>query len=145
MAGFEISNIAPTLALLKTMPRQFNADVRKTVTRQVAGPAAKRIAAAGAASEKQSAAAAKTVKAAFDRVPTIRAAGSRRVTKHATGGDIFFGAEFGGRGRKTTMQFRPHRGRTGYWFYPTMRGMSEQISREWEASIDGVFHAWGRG
>lgn len=48
------------------------------------------------------------------------------------------GAEFGGQGRPTTMQFRPWRGSgssAGYAVYPTIRRDSADIEREWTDSM----------
>lgn len=146
MAKEPISNVDATLRLLREMPRDLQRDVRKTVTRNVAGPLARKIAAAGAGSDRQSAGAARSVKAVFDRVPTIRAGGSRKATSDgATAGDIFFGAEFGGGSRKTTRQFRPHRGQTGYWYWPTVRSSSADVEEQWASAIDSVLQAWGQG
>lgn len=47
----------------------------------------------------------------------------------ATMGKVFFGAEFGGAARKTTMQFRPHRGRQGYFFWQAVRDNKEEIAK----------------
>lgn len=88
----------------------------------------------------------------------------RKVTR----GDVFFGAEFGGgkfgaknrtsrfqetrvrRGRGmtlvrsgrsgggTTTQFLPHRGRDGYFFWPTVRKKKDEIARQYLAAIDRV-------
>lgn len=58
-----------------------------------------------------------------------------------------FGAEFGGgrfrAGNPTpaggyTSQFKPHRGRTGYFLYPTIRDLQEPIET---AFLDAVEHA----
>jgi hypothetical protein len=85
-------------------------------------------------------------------------------TSHQTFGDIFFGAEFGGsRGsiaalggaavgeskvyrsglrlrtslnRGSTRQFPPHRGRQGYWLYPTIRDMNAEITDRYHDALD---------
>jgi hypothetical protein len=46
------------------------------------------------------------------------------------------GTEFGGQRRKTTMQFRPHRGREGYFFWPSVRSHSDEIKKKWDALLD---------
>ena len=67
------------------------------------------------------------------------------------------GAEFGGRIRRTThystsprgtryivvlrrstQQFRPHRGREGYFFWPTVRDSSEVVLKPWRELVDDV-------
>lgn len=92
---------------------------------------------------------------------------SKRKTK-VTRGDVFFGAEFGGgkfgaknrtsryqetrvrraggmtlvrsgrAGGGTTTQFLPHRGRDGYFFWPTVRKKKDEIAREYLMAIDRV-------
>jgi hypothetical protein len=87
----------------------------------------------------------------------------RKVTR----GDVFFGAEFGGgkfgKGMKTsigarsvnkkgesrdgyrkggghTSQFLRHRGRSGYFFWPTVRKEKENIAKEYLAAIQRVLN-----
>jgi hypothetical protein len=79
--------------------------------------------------------------------------------------DVFFGTEFGGgkygRGNKThrqtvrgalvrkgggyTTQFRPHRGRQGYFFYPTVRSEGPNIVRMYADGVERVRRKWARG
>lgn len=79
--------------------------------------------------------------------------------------DVFFGVEFGGgkfgAGNKThrktnrgsvvrkgggyTTQFRPHLGKTGYFFYPTVRREGPNTVREYARMIDEVRRDWERG
>lgn len=47
-------------------------------------------------------------------------------------GEMTFGTEFGGQRRRHTLQFRPHRGRDGYFFWPTVRRHSDDIKRMWD-------------
>lgn len=51
-------------------------------------------------------------------------------------GNMALGTEFGGQARKTTMQFRPHRGREGYFFWPTIRDSSAEIREMWDDLVD---------
>jgi hypothetical protein len=62
----------------------------------------------------------------------------RRVKRKVTRGDVFFGAEFGGGAKPTTKQFLRHRGRSGYFFWPTVRKEKENIAKEYLAAIDRV-------
>jgi hypothetical protein len=69
--------------------------------------------------------------------------------------DVWFGTEFGGgkygKGEKTparsyadgrtfgggyTTQFRPHKGRDGYFFFPTVRSNSKLIDAEYGRAVD---------
>ena len=112
---------------------------------------------------KQSKLVAGVIRAKRDRVPSIAAGGSKKVapsrkiyrsttnrTKTGRGklvkpsaGDIFFGAEFGGRRRKTTQQFRPHRGRKGYWFWPQLRADEARMISAYDEAVTGVLREWG--
>lgn len=62
-----------------------------------------------------------------DRVPKIGFPGGTRIAVSGApkAGHFFYGLEFGGQGRASTMQFRPHLGKRGYFFHPTMRAKGE--------------------
>ena len=111
----------------------------RTAAKEIATGVAARQSAAGRSSDKQSAKAAATVRARRDRTPVIVAGGKSR------NGQIFFGAEFGGRRRKTTQQFRPYTGHTGYWFYPTLRAAIPKILDEYGNALDRAARRWGTG
>jgi hypothetical protein len=73
--------------------------------------------------------------------PTIRASGTQAGAAIALGGPTApwsAGAEFGGQGRPTTQQFRPHLGRTGYFVYPSIRDNAEDAERRELEAIDGL-------
>ena len=90
---------------------------------------------------------------------------NRKRKRKVTRGDVFFGAEFGGgkfgKGNKTsvgarsvnkkgesrdgyrkggghTSQFLRHRGRSGYFFWPTVRKEKENIAKEYLGAIERV-------
>lgn len=54
-----------------------------------------------------------------------RSAQGARVTLGGPGHPDAMGAEFGGRGRPRTMQFRQHAGKTGLVLFPTIRDKSD--------------------
>ena len=62
----------------------------------------------------------------------------RRVKRKVTRGDVFFGAEFGGGATPRTKQFLRHRGRSGYFFWPTVRKEKQNIANEYLEAIDRV-------
>lgn len=87
----------------------------------------------------------------------------KRGGKKVTRGDVFFGAEFGGgkygkgnmtvagaknrtktdgyrKGGGHTSQFLRHRGRSGYFFWPTVRKEKDNIAREYLAGIQQVLN-----
>jgi len=56
----------------------------------------------------------------------------------------FAAAEFVG-AKATTNQFRPHKGRTGYWFWPQLREDQALMMRRWEGVVDAIAREWERG
>lgn len=52
------------------------------------------------------------------------------------------GAEFGGQGRPTTQQFKPHLGRTGYFVYPTIRRDADRIEETYSEKIDDLMRKY---
>ena len=62
-----------------------------------------------------------------------------------TMGDVFFGAEFGGRRRKTTQQFLRHRGRSGYFFWQAVRDSKSYIVTEYSDAIERVLKKLAAG
>jgi hypothetical protein len=95
------------------------------------------------------------LRARRDRIPTIKLDSKRgfvsasrpnrkRKTK-VTMGDVFFGAEFGGRRRPTTQQFLRHRGRQGYGFWQAVRDSNGFIAKEYSDAIDRVLKELAQG
>jgi hypothetical protein len=95
------------------------------------------------------------LRARRDRIPTIKLDHKRgfvsasrpnrkRKTK-VTMGDVFFGAEFGGRRRPTTQQFLRHRGRQGYFFWQAVRDSNGFIAKEYSDAIDRVLKELAQG
>lgn len=76
-----------------------------------------------------------------DRVPVIYA-GPKRLRAQTKLTDVFYGAEFGGGARSTTRQFLPHKGRRGYFLYPTLRANSRRYYDMWADACDEAFEAW---
>lgn len=54
----------------------------------------------------------------------------------------FPGAEFGGGGRPSTMQFPPHRGQRGYFLYPWMRANASRLDDIWQEGIETAMKPW---
>lgn len=53
-------------------------------------------------------------------------------------GNMALGTEFGGGARRTTQQFRNHRGTQGYFFWPAIRNNSEKIKKMWDDMLDEI-------
>jgi hypothetical protein len=107
----------------------------------------------GSSGRSQAQAVVDGLRARRDRIPTIKlddkrgfvsaSRPNRKRKKKATMGDVFFGAEFGGRRRPTTQQFLRHRGRQGYFFWQAVRDNRERIAREYLTAIDRVLKELG--
>ena len=142
---------------------QFNKEMRDAAL-QVADQVVKKaqVSAAGQAphgrnpgSRSQAAAVVSGLRARHDRVPLIKldhkrgfvskSRPNRRRKTKVTMGDVFFGAEFGGRRRPTTQQFLSHRGRSGYFFWHTVRENRDFIIREYFEAIERVLKKLGIG
>ena len=54
----------------------------------------------------------------------------------------FYGWEFGGQARPETMQFPPHTGQRGYWFFPAARANADKFQQVWDAAIDKATKSW---
>tara|TARA_Y100001963_G_scaffold15966_1_gene19770 strand:+ start:145 stop:666 length:522 start_codon:yes stop_codon:yes gene_type:complete len=88
-----------------------------------------------------------SIRAVQGTVPKIRMGGSRKATvsrRYPSGrrrreipsaGDYLYGAEFGGRGTKTTMQF-PFKRNRGYVLFPTIRRNHGFIKREFTRNVE---------
>lgn len=157
----EISGAREALAKLRGLPKEAQAAMR-VAARAIVDEETPRIKAAGRRTDRQSALVAGVIRTKSDRYPTIVAGGkkkvkpSRRISRSTTeftksgkgklvkpsAGDIFFGAEFGGRRRKTTMQFQRHTGRKGRWFWPTIRKDEKRIGEQWLEAVDQVADDW---
>jgi hypothetical protein len=77
--------------------------------------------------------------------PSIRGSGTARGGAIALGGSSYpmaLGAEFGGQGRPTTQQFKPHKGRTGYFVYPAIRSNSERIEERYTDLLDDLMRKY---
>ncbi len=77
--------------------------------------------------------------------PGLASAGIKGFTRKVTMGDVFYGAEFGGRARNTTKQFLRHRGRQGYFFWQAVRDNKSYIVKEYSDAIDRVLKSLAAG
>jgi hypothetical protein len=65
---------------------------------------------------------------------------NRNRKRKVTRGDVFFGAEFGGQARPRTKQFLRHRGRSGYFFWQTVRKEKGNIATQYLDAIQRVLN-----
>jgi hypothetical protein len=132
MAGLSLGASAPgwdsTLSAMRAMPRDIKAEVSRR-GRDLAEPLAAELRSSGHAQGGQAARVADTVKSGMrGGIPNVTARGKPYTAGSEWGGgrrrSTYYGTSPLGRRylivqRHTTKQFRPHRGREGYWFTPT--------------------------
>lgn len=134
----EIKGLSQLLRVLNKIPKELQNEVRDAsqdiASDLVAGAQA-------AAHTPLQHLAASGLKAKRDRVPVIRVPRTmaRPGTKYT---DIFYGAEFGGGARPSTQQFPTHRGRLGYFLYPTARARGRKYAEKWAEAVDKAFKDW---
>jgi hypothetical protein len=156
--AIEIDGIANFLRDAAKADTNFNYEMRKAAEQVAQNLLNKAKAeAATVTRSRQAVEVMKGMRASRDRIPTIKLQENslfqsksrkftssynikthRRVKRKVTRGDVFFGAEFGGGAKPTTKQFLRHRGRSGYFFWPTVRKEKENIAKEYLAAIDRV-------
>lgn len=149
-ADLQISGLDGTLRAFKAYGRDAQKELRQAAGAEVDRVIPALILAAGAAGP-QAALTATSVKRRSDRIPTLVAGGSTRLRpstrskRRVQAGDVFFGAEFGGGRRPATQQFPEWVGKTGYWFWPTLRRHLPELRRRYIAVLDELAAKWGRG
>lgn len=160
-----ISNVAPTVLLMKKYGSKFNAMVRDDVQRNVAPMVVTKVSARARSAGRQGPAVAGTFKATRDRFPAFRGFGATRVTSgKVPAGNLGFGANWGagdrtrtyvtrsplGRPyrvtRHTTRQFGPWTGGGSgdRFIYSTIAAHQKAIEEEWQNALDRVYKDWNR-
>jgi len=162
----EVKDLFETLRKFQKASPEFNKEMRKVAYSIATKLAAEVKVEAGAAGStpgraRQYLQVAKGLRASNERIPTIKLRGNepfksttRPVNQNLRKGvkgrnkkvvlsDIFFGAEFGGGARRTTLQFLRHRGQSGYFFWPTVRKRKNEIAKEYLEGIDKVVKQLG--
>ena len=131
--AFYIEGVAEAQTAFKALPADVQAKsfllVREIATYVATSTHA-------AASTRAEVFAAETIKATN---ASVSLGGGRR------SGNMALGTEFGGRGKRTTQQFRAHRGRQGYFFWPAIRRESATIRKMWDDLVQEAIERASRG
>ena len=135
---FHVLGLKKFLRVLNKLPKELNNEVRDA-SQAIANDLADH--AKQAAHTPQAQLAASVLKAKRDRIPKV-VVPRTKVRGNARATDIFYGAEFGGQRRPTTMQFPPHMGRRGYFLYPTARARGKHYFDMWSDAVDKAFKEW---
>lgn len=124
-----IEGLDETIRKFRSLPKDVKDGADELVREIPKFVASNAVAAASTRAERK---AASTIKAQKNTV-SLGGGGKRQAA-----GSMALGTEFGGRGRPTTMQFRPHRGKDGYFFWPSIRNNSDHIKKMWDDLVDGL-------
>ena len=137
-----VDGIQQTLAAFKQLPKDASNELRNA-TLVLAKLLADAASEAGRAEGRQAALAAPTVVARRDRIPIVVVGGTKRVGRRRVPVyKILFGSEFGSSRLK---QYKPHRGREGYWFFPTVEREAQATADVWGRMAEAIIAKWSEG
>lgn len=133
-------------AALRLLPKEASSKLRDASVEIAAGIASE---ASGRATSVGGVAAlvAPSIRATRDRIPVVKMGGSAGLPTAGNGwarsrggarqtiGDVIWGAEFGGGARPSTLQFQPHKGRVGYFLWPTVRDRNQDIHERYSDAL----------
>lgn len=128
---------AATLAIFRRLPSLATEALEKGTQELASSLAVKAAQAArGAKGGAQGGLVAGSVKARRAAIPIISMGGSALVGRNAVPVfKVMYGSEFGS---NTLAQFRPHVGRRGYWFFPTLTEEQEPYTKMWHKIADAI-------
>lgn len=142
----KIDGLRETLRAFDALPPSASNELRNE-SLQIARKLANNIK-RNADGDRQSRLLSNTVAAKSDRVPTVTAGGSGNVKpirhhghKPVKAYQVLFGSEFGAH---ASWRFRPRR-TTGYWFYPAVDDMRDEMTRRWLDATDVILRKWTEG
>jgi hypothetical protein len=149
--GVEVKGIYEFLRDASKADKRFDEESRKAAGKVAENLLVKARAEAGSVTRnRQALEVMKGMRVGKDRIPKVYLATksgfvsvsnpNRKRKRKVTRGDVFFGAEFGGGARPRTKQFLRHRGKTAYFFWPTVRKEKENIAREYLDAIQKVLN-----
>lgn len=140
----QIDGLRETLSAFRKLPKEASHQLRDAATKLSEKIAGKAREAALGDSSPQSKLVAPTVKARRDRVPVVAAGGATRVGRNRVPVHrVLFGAEFGS--DRFSQFHRPHQGRRGAWFFPTVEENAALINTEWNQAADAVVRQFSEG
>ena len=147
--AIQIQGIYEFLRDASKADKRFDVEMRKSaqVVAQLLVDKAK-VEAGNVTRNRQATEVMKGMRARSDRIPTVKLDSksgfvsasnpNRKRKRKVTRGDVFFGAEFGGGRTPKTQQFLRHRGKSGYFFWPTVRKHKADIAKEYLDAITRV-------
>lgn len=142
-----IDGAQATLKAFRDLPKEAS-DALRDAAQDLSEQMANWLRAAGSGEGRQASLLTGTVKAKRDRLPYVTVGGTKRIGHPWPGAGrapayaLLFGSEFGSsRGHG----FKPHRGKVGYWVFPTIEAHEGEIAREWTKAADEIVERFGQG
>lgn len=140
--SMRIDGLKETLQAFNKLGKDANKELREAAF-ELSQTLATRVQSAANSAGPQAALLASTVKARRDRAPFIEVGGTKRVGSNKVPAfKVLFGSEFGSNNLK---QFKPHRGRMGYWAFPTVEANASEISAAWTKVADKLIDDFSQG
>lgn len=140
--SLRVDGLKETLQAFNRLGKDANKALREG-SFELSQTLAAQVQAAAESHSGQSALLASTVKARRDRAPFIEVGGTKRVGRNKVPAfKVLFGSEFGS---NNLPQFRPHRGRMGYWAFPTVEANQDEISAAWNQVADKLLDDFSHG
>lgn len=147
-AVFEVEGLNDVLRAFRTMDKEGNAELRRTV-QGITDKHAQALRQAGARNaDPRVRQVSQTTRAARDRVPTVQVGGARRIQVSRggtppTAGDLVFGTEFGAEaGGANAWRFPA--ATTSIWLFATLKGRQREVLADWEKAVDQVVEKWSK-
>lgn len=133
--SLEVEGAAELMAAFSRLPAAVQERVAQA-GELIADTEVPRLRAAAQADSPQAALVAPSISSKAGEYPMIVAGGSGKIPgTNARYGDVLFGAEFGGGKRRSTQQFRKHKGTEGYWLFPTLRDDQAEMVAAYEVAM----------
>lgn len=145
-----VDGLGDTLKMLRTLPKEANAELRAEVQRLTEGHADAIRRSMTSYGDRRLALLAGQVRAAKDRIPVVRVGKAARlpVSGNPRGLDVLYGVEFGAdQSGRNAWRFPPRtpplgRGNVGYTIYPALRDRQPQLVRDWETAVLRAVRKW---
>jgi len=140
--GVKIGGLREALTAFRELPKEAN-DALRDEALKLSQELAVDVQSAARSEGHQAALLAQTVKAKRDRVPVITAGGTTKLGHNRKPAyKLLFGSEFGSSRLK---QYKPHRGRQGYWFFPVVEKQADKIAAGWQDAAQRVIDDFSGG
>jgi hypothetical protein len=137
-----VEGLNETLRVLRSLPKEAQAEIRDAAGKIAALQAARISAGAGHSAQSKHVAA--SIRVRRDRIPSIAIGGNAKapVARHSgrqlpTMGQLLFGSEFGA---ANNWRFPPSS--DSYWLFQGLKAVHPVVVATWAASVDQIANKW---